>query len=110
MPQEQQFDFLRVFIERILDQNGFDNLTEETRAQYIPQFIAEAERRLGLAVMPKLTPETAEELANLLPNKNLTSDQLRDFWYRSVPDFDSMVKQTLDDFAKEIGGLVAEIK
>jgi len=107
--QDTQFDFLHQFIQRALDDAGFQNLTEQTRAEYIPQFAAEAERRIGLALIPRLSPESAEELTTMLADDAVTPEQLREFWKRSVPDFEHVVERTLNEFSKELQDTLANI-
>ncbi len=97
----EQFDFLRQYIEKLFDDNGFAGLNETTRAQFVPQFVAEAERRVGLAVLPLLTPKSADLLAGLLKNENVTAEQLQEFWKTNVPTFETVVQQTLQQFSDE---------
>jgi len=99
--QAQQFDFLKMFIEQILDNNGFGELSEETRKQFVPMFAAEAERRLGLALLPLLTDAQAKELEALMKNSSRTPQMVEKFWKSSVPNFENTVKETLDKFALE---------
>lgn len=95
------FDFLSSFIEQLLDGAGFDTLSERTRQQYIPQFVAEAERRLGLAVIPLLTEESVKELTTLVEGSP-SAKELNNFWKQAVPKFDEVVKHTLNNFAEEM--------
>ena len=99
---EAQFDFLKQFIEHTLDEAGFDSLTEETRAQYVPQFVAEAERRIGLALIPQLTEASASELEALVEREDFTAEEMRNFWTTNIPDFENIVASTLKDFAVEL--------
>ena len=98
----KEFDFLESYIEALLDKVGFERLTEETRAQYVPQFVAEAERRLALAVLPKLSKDGAERLTALLRDEKTTPDVLQRFWQEEINGFQDIVKATLEDFAKEV--------
>lgn len=102
MPDEPQFDFLETYIQRILDENGFEALSEQARAQYVPQFVAEAQRRIGVAVLPMLTEESANALAAIVKDEHVNAEQLRSFWEQHVPDFENIVKQTMDAFAVEM--------
>lgn len=96
-----QFDFLKTFIAELLDGSGFASLSEQTRQQYAPQFQAEAERRLGLALLPRLNEKSAEELAELVSNPNTKPEDLREFWLANIPDFNALVENTLRSFADE---------
>ncbi|MBU0660947.1 hypothetical protein KKG22_02080 [Patescibacteria group bacterium] len=105
--QNEQFDFLNQYIEQLLDQHGFDTLSEESRAQYIPQFVAEAQRRIGLALIDKIDEPAAKQLQGLLEDENISPEKLQQFWQTNVPEFDAIVKQTLDDFAQEFASVMS---
>ncbi len=107
--QDMQFDFLHQFIQHALDEAGFENLTEQTRAEYVPQFAAEAERRIGLALLPLLSEQSAQELGTMLEQEDLTPEEMRNFWMRSIPNFEQVVQQTLADFSKELKDTLANI-
>ncbi|MBI2437015.1 MAG: hypothetical protein HYV41_04730 [Candidatus Magasanikbacteria bacterium] len=107
--EDTQFDFLKLYIEKTLDEAGFDKMTEETRAQYVPQFVAEAERRIGLALMPRLPGEAAMELEQLLGKEDINPEEMQQFWKKYVPDFDEVLQKTLTDFAEELKEVVAQI-
>src|SRR3989338_4653949 len=104
-----QFDFLQTYIERLLDDNDFLNLSEETRAQLIPQFEAEAQRRIGLALLPHLDENAANQLCRLIDDPMVSPEKLRAFWVDAVPEFESIVEETLRDFAIEFRQVIANI-
>ncbi len=110
MAQPQQFDFLKIFIEQVLDENGFDKLTEETRAQYVPLFISEAEKRLGLALTPKLSEAALEELADMAKAGGATAEALRDFWQKNIPEFETEVNKVLAAFTEEVKNTLETLK
>ena len=101
-----QFDFLHSFIEQLFDENGLAGLTESARAEFVPMFVAEAQRRLGLALMPRLTEKQASELLALNGGAG-SEEKLQAFWRRAVPDFDQLAEHTLtkftDEFKKTLG-------
>lgn len=104
-----QFTFLHQYIERLIDESGaFDSLSEDTRAEFIPQFIAEAERRIGLSVLPRLDEAGAQEFATLVQKEGVTPEELSAFWYAKVPDLDMLMQRTLEEFAAEFKQAVAE--
>ena len=97
-----QFDFLRQYIEQLLDDSGaFNSLTEETRGEYIPQFVAEAERRIGLSVLPELDEEGALRFKVLVEDEKTTDEEMQQFWKDAVPNLDAIVQKTLLAFAEE---------
>lgn len=98
----EHFHFLRQYIEKLIDDSGaFDSLTEETRAEYIPQFMAEAERRIGLSILPHLDEAHAAQFAALVKDEATTDEQLQAFWKSAVPNLDEVVSKTLQAFADE---------
>ncbi len=104
----QQFDFLRSYVEELFAQTGFAKLTDQTKRQYIPQFAAEAERRLGLALLPHLDEAAARELVKLVESETVTPEKLKHFWQTNVPDFDAIVQKTLADFAVELQKVIQQ--
>ncbi len=110
MSPSSQFDFLDSQIQKLLDDNGFAEMGEGVRSEYAPQLVAEAQRRLGLAVLPLLSEQNAEELAEILDNENLDAAALRDFWTRAVPNFESVVDTTLQNFASEFQQIFGSLK
>lgn len=107
---DSTFDFTHAFIHQLLDGAGFENLSEEMRAQYVPQFAAEAERRLGIAMLPLLNEQQAKDFAAMVQNEATTPQQIEEFWKGAVPNFEAVVKQTLEDFANEIRDAVATLR
>lgn len=107
--EEIKFDFLKLYIEKALDDAGFDKLTEETRAQYIPEFVDEAKRRIGLALLPLLEDDAADDLEKLLINEQITTQEVQQFWSSHVPNFNEVVQKTLVDFAQEMKDTLARV-
>ncbi len=104
--ENTQFDFLKDFIEQLFDDSGFAGLSEDARKQYIPQFTAEAERRIGLVLMPMLDAAQSEELIGIIEDQNADQAEFVAFWHRAIPRFDAIVEETLRDFANEFKSLV----
>lgn len=104
MTQENlaQYSFLESFVLEALRAKGFDKLAPADQDAFLPQFMAEAERRLGLALMPYIkTKEIADAFGKLL-EQDATPDDWSAFWNTHVPDFPAVVKDTLDNFAEEL--------
>jgi hypothetical protein len=106
----RQFDLLESFIHTVLDEAGFESLSEATRGQFVPMFVAEAERRLGLALLPLLNDNQAEQLADLANNEKTTAEDLANFWQQNVPNFQTVVEQTLAAFAEEFKKTLATVQ
>ena len=105
----QQFDFLESFIHSMLDEAGFAEMTEATRNQFVPMFTAEAERRLGLALLPLLNDAQLKNLADLTANEAIDENEMLRFWESSIPDFRKVVQSTLTNFAAEFKKNLAAI-
>jgi hypothetical protein len=110
MPENKQFDFLHDYIMQALSACGYDNLSEELKKEYVPQFVAHAETRIGAALLPSLTESMAKEMAELLKSDKTTPDDWANFWQKNVPNYPEIVKKTLADFAEELKQIFADIK
>jgi hypothetical protein len=85
----------------ILNENGFDKLDVQAQKEYLPQFVAAAEQRIGSALLPLLNEESAKQFVQL--SKAETNPQeWWDFWQANVPNFTEVVKSALTGFAQEI--------
>lgn len=100
--QRSQFDFLEVYIEKILNENGFLEMDQGLRNEYVPQFVAHAHRWLGEALMPLLSEEDVVELSTLMKGNNMNAETIRAFWLSHVPDFDTKVEQVLKEYGKTV--------
>jgi len=111
MPDKnQQFDFLHDYIMQALSACGYDNLSEELKAEYVPQFVAHAETRIGAALLPHLKEAGAKEMTDLLKNDKVTPEDWTSFWAKNVPNYQETVQKTLADFAVELKQVFADIK
>jgi hypothetical protein len=97
-----QFNFLEEYLANVLKDFGLDKLKEEDRSGYLLQFRLQAERRLGTALAPLLTDASADDFARLMDNPDSTPQEWADFWHQAVPNFDAVVKQTLEEFVAEV--------
>ena len=89
----------------ILSQHGFENLSESDQQAFFPQFVAEAERRLGLAVLPLLDEEAAKEFEKKLHEEE-SADQWYAFWSKYVPNFNELIDDTLEKFGSEVAAVM----
>lgn len=105
----QQFDFLSDYVLDVLKKNGFADLTPENQAEFLPQFTAEAQRRIGAALLPLLNEDAAEAMIKLGNNEQTTDKDWWSFWNKQVPDFKEVVNQALADYTQDLkkvlGGL-----
>jgi len=92
---------LEELIVSILNENGFDKMDQEAQKEYLPQFVAQAEQRIGAALLPLLKEDSAKQFVEL-SQKETTPQQWWDFWQEHVPNFVDVVKGALSGFAQEI--------
>lgn len=105
---DKQFNFLENYVLEVLKKHGFNRLDEESQKELFPQFMAEAENRLGAKLLPHLGKEASQAFDELLKKEEVSADDLWKFWNTQVPNFVDLVKQTLEEFANEIGRAFAK--
>jgi len=97
----KKFDFVQQQVLDILKGEGYDQLNEDDKKAFLVQFTAEAERRLSLALLPKLSEQAASQLENMA-GQDLTPEKWYEFWNGNIEGFEELVSKTLEDFAKEV--------
>ena len=107
MTKSQQ-EFIEVFVDELLNAPEFANITDETRAEYKPQLVAEAERRIGLAVLPLLDEAGAEAFTRILQSEDPAPADMEEFLRTHVPNIDDVMQKTLKRFAEEFKKLSSE--
>lgn len=103
MPEQntQNPNPIETYVLTALKQHGFEKLTEEDQKSMFPQFMAEAEKRLGIALAPFLKEDNVDEFSSMLQSYT-SAEEWFAFWNSKVPNFTEVVQNTLDSFAKEI--------
>jgi len=99
--------WLDQYISDLFDEHGFESMTEEQRSDFVPQFSAQLQQRLGLATMKKLDQKAQIELEKIMEMDNLNQQMLDDFWKNNIPDHEKLVKKVLEDFAQEFKKIMA---
>jgi len=97
-------------VEEALRQSGFGNLSEETKKEFMPRFVAQAELRLGAALLPLLSESSAKEMSDMIDKQTANPDQWLVFWQKNVKDFDNVVRKILKDYADEMKKMANDIK
>ncbi len=109
MADTTQFDFLETAIHSMMDEAGFAEMSEETRKQFLPQFVAEAERRIGLAYTAVLDDAGAYAFADLFVGEDVDQAAVQAFLSTHVPNYQALANETLNTFAAEFKTAVAEM-
>jgi hypothetical protein len=65
---DAQKNFLESYLLQVLNENGFDKLDDDAKKTFFPQFLAQAEQRLGAALLPLLNEESANKFVELTKN------------------------------------------
>ncbi len=99
--------WLDQYISDLFDEYGFETMTEEQRSEFVPQFSAQLQQRLGLATMKQLDQKAQIELEKIMEMDNLNQQMLDDFWKNNIPDHEKLVKKVLEDFAQEFKKIMA---
>lgn len=100
----EEQNLLEQYVLRVLNENGFEKLDEQAKKQYLPQFVVQAEQRLGTALLPLLNEESANAFVALTKNQAAKPDEWWSFWKNNIPDFEKIVEKTLQEFAVEVKG------
>ncbi len=102
-----QFNFLNEYLVRLLEENKI-SLTPEQQKTYLPQLLSHAQLRLGIELLPKLSPGNKERFAQLAENEETSADEWRQFWYAAIPTFEEDVKNILMKFSDRVTQLLGE--
>lgn len=106
--ETNQFDFLSVYVEKILYENGLDRLSDEQKKVYVPQITSHLEERLGIEMLPKLSGENLEVFTRLAESENTKDEDWKNFWYSAVPNFEEELKLILENFSKSVATILSK--
>lgn len=90
------------FISKALDELGFTEVSEETREQYLIQFTAELERRIGAAVLAALPAEQVTAFEELLTDDTQDQAAVAQWLEQYIPNYTELVTQTMQNFKTEM--------
>ncbi len=93
---------LEEFVIRVLSECGMENLSKENKASFVPQYVAEAQRRVGVALLPLLDEASAKELVELMKQNEEDGEKWWKFWQSKVPNFKEVVAATLEAYATDM--------
>lgn len=92
---------------KILEESGLGTLSEANQRVYVPQLAAEAEYRLGLALLPKLDKEQAKKFSAMVSAEESSPAAWQAFWKQAVPQFDALTQSVLKKFAEDCRKILA---
>lgn len=105
--QTSQYSFLEAYIVELLNKQGFANMSEANRQELLPQFVAQAEVRLGAALLPLVTLSGAEKIKQMVEGGKTSPEQWRSFWEQEVPDFEAVTAKTLTAYGSEVAKILS---
>ncbi len=97
-----QTDFFEAFIVNMFSEIGFDRMSEDQQALYIPQFTAELRQKISNELVPRLSKDQVEQFVALVDNPVTTGEDWRNFWYTNIPNFDQELGNILLAFTEEV--------
>ncbi|MDO9509853.1 MAG: DUF5663 domain-containing protein [Candidatus Magasanikbacteria bacterium] len=105
---DKKFSFLEEQILAVLENSGLKELSEKNKATFLPQLATEAEYRLGLVLMQKLSEEQLKELVKLT-EKGASQKELEKFWLTNINGFTEIVSKIMAEFAKDCQTILAKM-
>ena len=93
-------DPVRGYVEALLAKAGFAHAPEAERAETVAALSAEAERRVGLALMRDMDAHSLEAFRRLA-TEEAGEDELAAFFDVRVPDAEARVRRALEAFGRE---------
>ncbi|MFA6492481.1 MAG: DUF5663 domain-containing protein [Candidatus Babeliales bacterium] len=102
--------FLEAYVQKVLEDNGYLGLSQQTKDQFVPQFVAEAQYRLGRTIEPLLSEEAKKEFEDLNGQADVTEKEMYAFWKKYVPDFEEIVNKVLADYTIEMKKIFESIR
>ena len=85
----------------VLKEKGFSNLSEANQREFLPQFVAEAQVRIGLAVMPLLDKSATDEMSKMMREQH-TAAEWWNFWSANVPNFKDVLRDAIVGFVADM--------
>ena len=101
-----QEDFLEQYVEQILV-DAQVNLTQEQKATYVPQLTGLLQQRIGMDLVPQLTPEQLDAFTNMIQSGQTDAGQWQTFWQQTLPNFEEELQKTLVGFRQDVTSLLA---
>jgi len=86
-------DQLDQFVDRLVEEKGFENLTPEVRAQINDDLRNRLEDRINAIILEKLPPEKLEEFEKLVNTGNV--EDIQAFSRENIPDLDQHIANEL---------------
>ncbi len=93
------------FIDELIKKKPFPVNTAEELTNYREGQIKALNDRIGLAIFGRLTKSQNQEINDLIDRGEINSDTLEAFFKRHKIDVDGILKETMENFGKELLGV-----
>ena len=93
---ENQSQALGIFIEKLMEEKGFENLDPEVAGQIKKDLLDRIENRINMTILHNLPPEKLEEFNKLLDQPN--EEQIQKFCRNNISNLDEIIAETLMNF------------
>jgi len=91
-------DFVKALIAKV----GFDDMPKDFLAEYEEKLTIEAQKRLGVVAMEKLTREQAMELAGLVDESVDNPEVVSEYLVNNIENFKQVMSDALQEFGEEV--------
>jgi len=87
-------------LEAVLNRPELEGMAPAEKAEALSMFLAELERRIGLALLPLLDASSERQFRDLMA-REAESDEIIAFFSVRIPDYRALVGQIVDAFCEE---------
>lgn len=106
---DYKLNFLEQVILDFLNTTSIGDLTKENAQAYLPQLVAEVQFRIGESLSPFLTEQSAMEFVRMVGNDGTSPEEWKNFWQKTVPNFEKIVDDTLKSFVLECANIIKSL-
>lgn len=92
-----QSQIINAFVEKLIEEKGFEDLDPEVRQQMKSDLLDRAENRINAAILENMPKEKLAEFNELLNGLN-NGEEVQSFCRDNIKNLDEVIAQTLMDF------------
>lgn len=92
---------MQAYVDTLMERAGFASLPADLRQEYSDKIVIEANRRVGLTLLPLLNETSLKAFQKLMASSDATPAEAMTFFEKNIPDFQSKVQLALEEFAGE---------
>src|SRR3989338_4335088 len=95
-----QYNNLKEFAESLAKKFGIQDESQITRVE------EEARAEIGFHILSEMDDNTLEQFVELVKKKDISSDEIFQFYKNHIPNFLQKVRETLEDFSQNYKGKI----